>query len=351
MPRVLRALREWLELRARLRDERRFHLDQAVADFRALGLSRYEATRRAHARLGSKRHLKRALHEIGGDWGGLIHLIHAHRVLASVWLQPAVLVASIAAMLVLSPAPRVIVESILDRPLTARAGQTLFLVIQVPWPYSPAISAQEFEALHRIPALHRISRFGAVYARGDVASGAQASSIESAARFVTGNPHIAVVTQFELERIEMGPAFVVWALLAICACFTLHSHLPARGKGRWLLYVLFAGLLHLLASLAAFALSDQLWKPIGFECGPFFLVYLLASATQYLGWRLDLRLRCPVCFERLLLSSTTGAAGCMLLSAAVTESICAHGHGVLVETRWSRRFRRESSPLEELLHA
>src|SRR5580692_2208478 len=38
MPRLLRALIEWLELRARMREERRFHLDRSAADLRALGL-------------------------------------------------------------------------------------------------------------------------------------------------------------------------------------------------------------------------------------------------------------------------------------------------------------------------
>jgi hypothetical protein len=41
----------------------------------------------------------------------------------------------------------------------------------------------------------------------------------------------------------------------------------------------------------------------------------------------------------------------VLLSPLFTESVCIHGHGVLVENRWSRRFRPEESPLERLVRA
>ena len=41
----------------------------------------------------------------------------------------------------------------------------------------------------------------------------------------------------------------------------------------------------------------------------------------------------------LLLASTEGNMERTLLSAAVTESVCAHGHGLLVETRWERHFQ------------
>jgi hypothetical protein len=40
---------------------------------------------------------------------------------------------------------------------------------------------------------------------------------------------------------------------------------------------------------------------------------------------------------------TDGTADRVLLDPAVTESICAHGHGALLESRWIRRFRQSAA--------
>lgn len=94
MYRAIDALREWMQLRARLRDEHQFHLDRA-ADFRALGLSSRAANQTARGRFGSDQNLRLGLRELGGDWAGLIRLFVAHRVHASPWFQPTVLVVAI----------------------------------------------------------------------------------------------------------------------------------------------------------------------------------------------------------------------------------------------------------------
>lgn len=85
MHRFLDALRQWLELRARLRDERRFHLERGIADFRELGAGPREAKRLARARLGSRGHRKLALREIGGDRAGLVRLLQVHGAVSSFW--------------------------------------------------------------------------------------------------------------------------------------------------------------------------------------------------------------------------------------------------------------------------
>jgi hypothetical protein len=68
------------------------------------------------------------------------------------------------------------------------------------------------------------------------------------------------------------------------------------------------------------------------------VIYLLMAAAQCRYWWHDLRNRCPICLNRLLLSQTQGDANRILLSAAITESVCAHGHGFLIESHWSRDF-------------
>jgi len=56
MRRLLNAIREWRQLRARLRDERRFHLDCAAAELRDCRYGRQS--------LGA------AAHELGCDFAG-----------------------------------------------------------------------------------------------------------------------------------------------------------------------------------------------------------------------------------------------------------------------------------------
>jgi hypothetical protein len=117
MRRTFSALREWLQLRSRVRDERQFHLDRAAADFRSLGLSARAAKKAARNRFGSRRNLRIALAEIGGDLKGLAPMLRAHRVLASAWLQPVALLVAISLLFVLSPAPREMLEGILGHTL------------------------------------------------------------------------------------------------------------------------------------------------------------------------------------------------------------------------------------------
>jgi hypothetical protein len=106
MRRVRSALQEWFQLRARLHEERQFHLEQAGAEFRGLGWSPSEAEKKALARYGSRRNQRTARRELGGDLRGLARMLREHRIGASVWLQPAFLCVLIASMLGLSSASR-----------------------------------------------------------------------------------------------------------------------------------------------------------------------------------------------------------------------------------------------------
>jgi hypothetical protein len=185
------------------------------------------------------------------------------------------------------------------------------------------------------------------------------AAIEAEARARTRNRGIRAVSLFEQRRIQMGPAVPVWILLLCGAFFSLRGYLPYSGRRYWLVYAVFSGCLHLLASMTVWALAIQIWNETPWPTrliawlafSAVLVSYVLLAALQCRYWLNDLNQRCPVCLERLLLSSTQGQGERVLLSTAVTESVCSHGHGVLVETRWTRQFRRENSPLEGLVRA
>lgn len=356
MRRLLSAFREWLELRRRVGGERRFHLDQAEADFRALGLSRREAKRAAQVRFGSGHNRRAALQQIGAGAGGLIHLFCAYRVGASAWLQSALLLAATGFILLLSPSPHALIENVIGRPLHVDAHQEVFFSAEAPPPLFSGITATEFQALRTLPVLTGVERFQTIYARA-VSRGAPVGVIQKQARARTGNPHMIAVSRFGLKRLEMGPAIVAWVIAALAGLFALWTHLPEFGKSRWVLYAAFTGFLHCLASLTAWALAMQIWSLTrwptrdlsGWVFSVILIAFLLSIWMQCRYLLRDLYARCPICLERMLLASTQGNDDRMLLSMAVTESVCAHGHGVLTESRWERQFRRDASPLRALI--
>ncbi len=345
MRRLRNAFREWLELRARVREERSFHLDQAVADLHALGLSRREAKRIARTRFGSGRSHRTALREIGGDPAGLLHLLQANRVPASIWLQPTLLLASIALLLLLSPAPGMILASLLGHPLVSDPHPTVFLAVPGPDPLFTGIDSRDFETLRSLAALSDVERYQTIYVRA-VSTGASLSAVESEARARTGNPGIRASSLFEKQRIGMGPALTVWLLIAFLTFFRLAGNASQFRKPRWLFHTLLLGCLHTLASMIAWAFGIELWIRIpwptplaaALSFASLFLAYLLMAAAQCRAMRCDLLNRCPICLDRLLLAWTRGEANRALLNVATTESLCAHGHGVLIESRWNRHF-------------
>ena len=136
-----------------------------------------------------------------------------------------------------------------------------------------------------------------------------------------------------------------------------HFHASPTKASLAVLMPLYWVVFHLLASMLVWALAIQVWDgapwPTRLVEGLSFSVllasYLLITALQCRYWIRDLYQRCPVCLESPLLTFTQGASDRVLRSTWVTESVCSHGHGVLVETRWMRQFRRDDSPLEGLV--
>jgi hypothetical protein len=355
MPRLLSAVHEWLELRARMREERQFHLDRAAADLRALGLTRREAKRRARTRFGSRRNSQRGLRELGGDWQGLAHLFRAHRVATSLWFQPALLLSVIAVILAVSPSRREMMEGMLGHRFDAEDHRAVSLAVYGAGPASPGITQTELDALQTMRTATSVESSGPHEAMGQPMPGVTLAAITSEARIRTGDRGFYAAWVFPQPRVMTSPAKVIWLLIALYGAFFLYRRTGGRVKPQWLLYAISVGCLHALASIFGWALTIQLWNcaalqaqmptAAGLAFSLLAITYLLVAAVQCGYWWRDLRHRCPVCLDCLLLSWTQGETHRVLLSAAVTESVCAHGHGVMVESRWSRDFRHEDSPL------
>ncbi len=344
MSRALSALREWLQLRSRLAEERRFHIEQAAAEFCGAGMSRRAANRKARVRFGGHTNLKVALRELGGDFPGLVSLARAHRVFASAWLQPLFLLATVALILLLSSAPRAVVEGLIGTPLASQDRDQMF--VAGGGRTGGAISAKDFEALRSLASLNHVERYQTIYVRARVAHGVTLAKIQSEVRARTGNRRLWVGSLFEQTRLLTGPAEVVWVLISFYVVYLLSRPAPAR----WYVYGFAAALLHAVASLMAWSAAVRYWTAGGsLRFGLLFVAYLLLAALQCRYWWSDLSQRCPICLDRLIMPLTEGTAHRILLDPAITESVCAHGHGVLVESRWSRRFRPEESPLGGLV--
>ena len=352
---VVEGLREWVERRKRVRDERDFHLNQLTADFGEMGLSNRDARREARKRFVSRDQRQLALREIGGDWAGLFHLFAAHRVQASRGFQPTILVATILLMLLISPDPVPVLEGIAGQPFRTVERDAVFISAQK-WNRSyVGVTKGEFNALCALDALSKVEWHQSIHARAQLKKGVPIAAIELLARKETRNPRLRIVPLFERHPIVMGPARATWAFVSCCALFFVSSF---RRWPRWLAYGLAVGSLHALVSLLLWAIEIQLWARIAWSSDGkallgflvCFALYLAALVFQYDRWWQDLRQRCPFCLHGLVLPLTEGVSDCFLLNSATTESICPHGHGVLVETRWSSSFRSQLSPFQGLIH-
>src|SRR5665213_3065780 len=187
MLRVFSALREWFGLRARMREERLFHMDRAASDLRALGMTAREAKRMARIRFGSHSHSQAGLRELGGDLRGLAHLFRAHRVATSLWLQPAVLLTAIALIFAVSPSQCEIVEGMLGHTLGPEVREAVALSVYGAGPASPGITQTEFEALQSMATITRVKSFGPHQVLAQPVNGVTLAAITSEAAARTGN--------------------------------------------------------------------------------------------------------------------------------------------------------------------
>ena len=360
MLRVIDALHEWWQVRARVREEYQFHIEQAEAEWRTIELSRRQARRAARRLFGTRRNWANALRELGGDLPGLGRLFMAYQVAASPWIQPAALLASIAMLLLISPDPRAVLEGVAGQPFTRDERATVFLSVQAPNLSYRGISSSDIQLIRSIPGLGGIERYHVTHARARVTPGFQLAAIQSQVRAITRNPNIRVVPLFELTALATGPARALWSLVGFVLLFLFGARIfKPRRVWRWIAYGLFVLVLHSVGAMMAWALTMQIWNRVPWRSdGAAFLAfvglllgYVGAATVQCWCWWRDLHHRCPICLEGLRLPLTEGTTGGMLLNPISIESVCIHGHGVLVENRWSQRFRPQESPLDRLVRA
>ena len=362
MRQLLDALREWLQLRSRLREERRFHLDRAVAELRTAGMSSIAAHRRARSRFGGRKNLTAARCELGCDLAGLAYLFRAHRAFASPCLQPAILLCLVALIFVISPTPREILDGVIVRIANIEDPGAVVLSVagRSPW-HGGAITPAEFTALRSMSTITEVGAYRGSYARARAIRAVTPSAVEVEALSRTGERFIVTDISHRKDLV-MNPAQAVWLFILIYGLYFLFGYVrqfgsSARRLWRWLLYGVPLAGLHAAASLAVWALALEMWNGThqtfvtgGLTYAALFGAYLGLSALQCRLWWTDLRQRCPVCLDRLVLPLTEGTAESVLFNPAITESVCVYGHGVLVENRWARAFRPEESPLQQLLH-
>jgi hypothetical protein len=299
MLRTLSALHEWLQLRARVREEHQFHLDRAKADLRALGLSSRAAKKAARSRFGGRRNRRVALAEIGGDMKGLAWLLRAHRVLASAWLQPVALLAVIILLFVLSPAPREMLEGLLGQSLQSADRGVISLAAM---PGSGDVTRPEFEALRSMTTVTGVEWYGTHNVRAVALPGVTRTMIEADAIARTGNRGIYGAWLSDQTYIATGPVKVVWLFIAVYGFFFIHTHVRQQASWRWLLYGLGVACLHLLASLTAWAFVIRICGvTTGLALPALLIAYsVIAMALQCRYWWFDVRQRCPACLDRLV---------------------------------------------------
>ena len=359
MRRVLEALREWCGLRVRVREELAFHLDQAAAKYQGLGLGPLEAHRAARGRC-SRRHVRTALHEVGGDLTGLLRLMAIHRVTAWPGFQVALLLAAGIILLMLSPSARTLGEAVAGRPFSASDRKTIFISKQARNLTYVGLTPADFEALGSISDLTGVERHLGIHARAHVVRDTPLSTIELALQARTHNRDLRILPLYDRSPIVMGPSRATWAFLWLWGICSLKMNFRrCRKEPRWSLYVLATGALHCATSMLLWAFAMQLWTGAPWSTDGWAALALLVLLLGYVGsavvqirwWIRDLNRRCPVCLDGLLLWLAAGSEGCLVLNSLTKESICAHGHGVLEENRWARGFRAQRSPLAGIIRA
>ena len=143
--------------------------------------------------------MKAALRELGGDFAGLIDLLRAHRVPASPWLQPVLLLAAAALILLTSPAPRTLIEGVIGTALSSADRRAVILAASGWTPAERVITAAEFETIRTLPILSRVERYRPNLIRARAERGVSLSAIQSELHARMGN-RIGVLLRTKLYR-------------------------------------------------------------------------------------------------------------------------------------------------------
>jgi hypothetical protein len=74
--------------------------------------------------------------------------------------------------------------------------------------------------------------------------------------------------------------------------------------------------------------------------GLFLIAYWWSAYWVMKLWWLYVERRCPVCLSLRGMPDVRGKEDGILIEPLEVESICLHGHGLAVESRWRSRFER-----------
>lgn len=284
MTEFLRGFVVWWNRRRRFAEEWTFHLSMARSELEALGMSPTEARQLARRRLGSRMiHRRAAMREMGADVKGLLELLPMRRIQRSAYLAPFLLVAVIGSALVFNPARGQVIESMYRLLPFADA-----VIVERMIPLAPTSSVPVgFSAI----TLWILLLVG--WAR--------------------------IVIEFVVRR---DWRICIYAGVVLCGIAAVGSLCWATGMQILLRWRWGSDLIQGVA-LGLFQLGYW-WSPYG---------------AWRLWWR-DVARRCPVCLRLPGMPDVRGKASDVLLEPREVESICLHGHGLVVESRWSSRFER-----------
>jgi hypothetical protein len=80
----------------------------------------------------------------------------------------------------------------------------------------------------------------------------------------------------------------------------------------------------------------------GFALLGFLFVFVALVYLSLWRWWADVENRCPYCLRLPGMPETRGNAHDVLVDPLEIESICFRGHGVVLQSRWRRRFQPAS---------
>jgi hypothetical protein len=281
----VRAVAMWWNRRRRFAEEWAFHEDIARRELQGLGMSRAEARQHSAGRLGRRSlHRRAALREIGGDLRGLAQILPLRRTLRSPYLAPVVMALTTSLLLACNPFRRQVLES-----------------------------------------MSEVLRFsGAVHLQ----------------RLIPLTPSGTVPTMFAVVTL--------WALL-LGGVGRMTVRISEGGGWRLPLYSLALLAEMMVAGSVVWATGMQIllarsWGADGIQ-GMALLLYLVGyawGAWWALGmWWRDVDRRCPICLWLPGMPEERGKECDVLVEPREVESICLHGHGLAIESRWRRRFESD----------
>jgi hypothetical protein len=278
----LRAFTIWRNRRKRFAEEWNFHLDVAAAEGESLGFTKREARTLAKRRLGNRyAHQRRALRQIGGDLNGLLDLLPLRSFIRSALLVPMTLVILSTVALVFNPA-RTIALKCLEAVIVP--GVQPHLEHWIPSTPAGVVPVDAAGLVLRILVILGIMRIAlGLIPRAGWRLCVYAASVLIAVAFAAAVCWITVL-QVLFARTWAHDGIQGLALIAF-------------GFG-------FAGMLYMATHL----------------------------------WWADVERRCPVCLRVPGMQEERGKFHHVLIEPLEVETICLHGHGLILKNRWLRHF-------------